>query len=278
MARAEEPYYRMNKILAIAVLLLFMQSAIAQKGIDDLIQAEKNFAAYSVANNTKDAFLRFADSAGIVFDKGKPVNAIEIWTTREKRPGKLNWWPVYAEIASSGDFGYTTGPWDFSINDTVKANGYYVTAWHINKNGEWKFLIDLGVGDTHCDVAALKTNALKNDSQIKGTKVDLRQAEENMIAGYQQNGKISYPNFLSDNSRLYRNGRCVADQPEQRYLALDSLPSKIQYTINGTGIASTGDMGYVYGTTVINGKTDNYLRIWQKEKSGWKISVEVLRY
>src|SRR6266404_3303128 len=99
-----------NKIFATAVLFLLVGSAIAQNGIGNLIQAEKNFAAYSVANNTKDAFLRFADSAGIVFDNGKPVNAIEIWTRREKRPGKLNWWPAYAEIASSGDFGYTTGP------------------------------------------------------------------------------------------------------------------------------------------------------------------------
>jgi ketosteroid isomerase-like protein len=48
--------------------------------------------------------------------------------------------------------------------------------------------------------------------------------------------------------------------------------------INGSGIASSGDIGYVYGTTIIDGKTDNYLRIWRREKTGWKIAVEVLRY
>jgi hypothetical protein len=54
------------------------------KGIDALIQAEKNFAAYSVANSTKEAFLKFLDSAGIIFDKGKPANGVTTWKKREK--------------------------------------------------------------------------------------------------------------------------------------------------------------------------------------------------
>src|SRR6478609_3924438 len=48
-----------------SILILFFvcfQNIQAQKGIDSLIQAEKNFAAYSVANSTKEAFLKFLDS------------------------------------------------------------------------------------------------------------------------------------------------------------------------------------------------------------------------
>src|SRR6476619_6274717 len=83
----------------------------AQKNIDGLIAAEKNFAALSVAQGTKTAFLHFLDSNGIVFDKGNPVNGIQVWTSRENRGGVLNWHPQFAEISLSGDFGYTTGPW-----------------------------------------------------------------------------------------------------------------------------------------------------------------------
>jgi ketosteroid isomerase-like protein len=60
--------------------------------------------------------------------------------------------------------------------------------------------------------------------------------------------------------------------------AKESLRQSIQYTILGSGIASSGDLGYVYGATVINGKTDNYLRIWRMENGDWRIVVEVLRY
>src|SRR5678816_3271852 len=69
----------MNKIFATFVLFLFVQSAIAQKGIDHLIQAGKSFAAYSVAHSTKEAFEQFIDSNSIMFDNGKPLKATEFW-------------------------------------------------------------------------------------------------------------------------------------------------------------------------------------------------------
>jgi len=101
----------MKKLTA---LLLFFSAFYSngQRNFDGLINAEKSFASYSVSHGTKDAFLKFLDSNGIVFEQGKAVNGIEIWNKREQRPGLLNWSPQYGEIASSNDFGYTTGPWE----------------------------------------------------------------------------------------------------------------------------------------------------------------------
>ena len=59
---------------------------------------------------------------------------------------------------------------------------------------------------------------------------------------------------------------------------LRHTPPNIQYTITGSGIAPSSDLAYVYGTTILNNKQDNYLHIWRKEKGGWKIALEVLRY
>src|SRR5258708_25344796 len=97
----------MRKIFLLTGIIFLYSITNAQRTIDGLINAEKSFAAYSVAHGTKDAFLKFADSAGIAFDQGKPVHAIETWNKREKRPGVLNWQPEYAEISASGDFGFT---------------------------------------------------------------------------------------------------------------------------------------------------------------------------
>jgi ketosteroid isomerase-like protein len=268
----------MKRIIASIIVSGIATAAFAQKPIEGLVQAEKNFAAYSVKHGTKEAFIAHADSTGIVFDNGKPVNAIELWTKRESRPGTLNWSPEYAEIAASGDFGYTTGPWNFSLYDTIRAWGYFNSVWHINKKGEWKFLVDLGVSNIHCDFASLEKAAGKNDSRDKGTEASLKEAEEKLIAAYGKQGKTAYKDFLSTHSRLYRHQSCAALTKEQQQASIDALPSAIQYTINGTGIASSGEIGYVYGTTVINGKADNYLRIWRKEKDGWKITLEVLRF
>ena len=100
----------MRKFFLLSIVILLCSISEAQRTIDGLINAEKSFAAYSVANGTKEAFLKFLDSSGIIFDQGKPVNGIESWSKREKRAGVLNWFPQYAEIAYSNDFGFTTGP------------------------------------------------------------------------------------------------------------------------------------------------------------------------
>ena len=100
----------MNKILNTVFLYFLGQPLIAQKGIDNLIRAEKDFAAYSVTHSTKEAFLEYMDSSSILFDEGKSVKGIEFWNKREKKSTVLKWRPLYASIAGSGDFGYTTGP------------------------------------------------------------------------------------------------------------------------------------------------------------------------
>ena len=74
----------MKGLAALLFLMCFHQLK-AQKSIDGLINAEKSFAAYSVAHGTKDAFLKFADSNGVVFEQGKSANAIEAWNKREKQ-------------------------------------------------------------------------------------------------------------------------------------------------------------------------------------------------
>ena len=120
--------------------------AFTQEGLDEMIAAEKAFAAYSVANNTKDAFLKFMDTSAVMFENGEPFKSYARWMKKEKRPGVLNWRPRFAEIAASGDFGYTCGPWTFQpgANDTVIANGYFFTVWKKNSDGLWKFILDVG--------------------------------------------------------------------------------------------------------------------------------------
>ena len=59
---------------------------------------------------------------------------------------------------------------------------------------------------------------------------------------------------------------------------IDSLPANISYTTIGFGLSPQNDIGYAYGTLDVNDKHDGYLRIWRREKDGWKIAVEVLHF
>lgn len=274
----------MKKLLLTQVLLLFTLISFAQKGIDGLVQAERSFAAYSVDHSTKEAFLKFLDSSGIIFENGKPVNGIEAWNKREKRPGILNWHPQFAEIAESGDFGFTSGPWSFqnSPNDSIAARGQYTTVWHINKNGEWKFLVDLGVGNTPknpaIDVKMIDVSKKFLASGAIPHVLPVINVENQFLKAVAKNKSKAYKKFLSEQSILNRNGFLPAANVTDQQKLIDLTSSSIQYKIEGSGMSPNMDMGYVYGTTVINNKTENYLRIWRWEESGWKIALEVLRY
>ena len=257
----------------------------AQKSIEGLIDAEKSFAAYSVAHGTKDAFLKFADSTGIVFDQGKPVNAMAIWNKKEKRPGVLNWYPQFAGIAMSGNLGYTSGPWTFSLNDSIVARGQYSTIWHINKDGEWKFLLDLGVNNTpeNTDTSKWWRVTSTDPTLYLGSLKSLIKTEKKFIKKTRNKKDDRKRWYFNSSSKtllpvLSRNGRVPAMDYDQFLGVMNAMPSKIKYTINGSGISFSTDLGYVYGTTIINGKQNGYLRIWIKEKDGWKIILEVLPY
>src|SRR5215469_12411855 len=263
----------MLKFITAITFISWMPVIFAQSSIDGLVQAEKNFASYSVINGTKNAFLKFLDSTGIVFSEGNALNGIELWGKRQKTGGILNWHPHYAGISSSGDLGFTTGPWTYqqTIHDTVIAAGIYTTVWHKNKNGEWKFLVDLGVNNNPVvNDTSLSIFESSVDTQ-KGSLASLLESENNFIELSKEPSE-AYKKYSSATAVLNRNDVLPQEAGKK------TLPKSIKYAVLGSGLASSGDLGYVYGTTIINDKTDNYLRIWRRENGEWRIAVEVLRY
>jgi ketosteroid isomerase-like protein len=255
---------------------------LGQRSVDGMIKTEKNFADTSLLVSTKKAFIKYIDPEGIVFDKGKPVNGYEFYKNHDRITGILTWEPEYAEISSSNDFGYTTGPWKYYENTPKEnpiAQGQFITVWHITNDGSWKFLIDFGISySKQAHKTSLQKVYTKNIKSKNKEEQTLRESEEDFIEAYYKKGAKAYKDFLSENSRLNYKDFLPAITSNQRKNLLDSLPGNIQYTIAGSGESPNHDLGYVYGTEKINDKEDGYLRIWRKEKEDWKIAVEVLHF
>src|SRR6185295_2271306 len=218
----------MRKYFFLTAFVLTASIVLAQRSIDSMVQAEKNFASTSLVASTKEAFVKFIDTAGIVFEKGKPVNGFELYTKSERRPGILTWEPEYAEISSSNDFGYTTGPWTYYANtlkDDPLAKGHFITVWHLNNNQEWKFLIDFGINyNLERKKMALKKVKPEEDELKNDFQQALKEAEEKFIQSYKAQGKRAYSSFLSSNSRLNYAGYLPALNSTERKALIDSLP------------------------------------------------------
>lgn len=269
--------------LVTACLLFISSTLFAQNQIDPMINAETSFAAYSVEYGMKAAFLKYLDSNSVVFEKGQPVNGIESWSKRPEAKGILNWKPFYAEISQSGDLGFTSGSWTFqpnSINDSIAARGGFNSIWKKNKNGEWKNIVDLGVSKTpptdHSKMEKVYTDPPKGK---KGDLNSLLESERHFTTAFEVSPKVAYEYFLSSRSILNRNGlQPVRGNSAEKGDVINKTPSGIKFNVLGSGISSSGDLGYVYGTISLNGKTSNYLRAWRKEKNDWKIALDVLPY
>jgi ketosteroid isomerase-like protein len=263
-------------LIEILVIVLCFQLQ-AQKNIDGLIGAERAFAKYAFDKSTKEAFLQFMDTAGLQFIEGKPIKSSEFWAKREANATKLKWQPQFAEIAASNDFGYTTGPWTFQAaeNDTISGRGQYTTVWHTNQNGEWKFLVDFG-HNNHEPNPAKDVQKIKVPKKQKATQQSLLHVQElfNQLAAISP--QSAYQKYLSRQSILNFNGLLPLTSTFEQLSPFNDITTSVSFNILGSGIASTGDMGYVFGATTYKEKIDNYLHIWRHEKDGWKLAVAVV--
>ncbi len=142
------------KTLPISVCSLFLvcgavslaaEEAAKTGDAKSLVAAEAAFAAEALAQGTRTAFLHALSKESTAFLPG-PVNGLEGWGAKPESKSVLQWQPVLAATSTTGDFGYTTGPWSFKNNPADKeaaAHGQFVSVWRW-ENGQWKLAFDLG--------------------------------------------------------------------------------------------------------------------------------------
>jgi ketosteroid isomerase-like protein len=111
----------------------------------ELLHADSAFAALSVASGAKHAFLAFSAEEAVSFGGGAQMTqgrqAIGAGFDGFPAGAVLEWWPVVAEIAPSGDLGCTVGEARIaSLNHYSK----YLTIWRRQPDGTWKFVADGG--------------------------------------------------------------------------------------------------------------------------------------
>ena len=122
----------------------------------ELIKMEAAFDQATLERGL-DGFMSFFAEDGVVLmpNIGPVKGRAAIRKTKEAgfaRPGfSLRWKPEYADIAASGDIGYTYGPYTLTFNgaDGIKVTrtGRYFTIWKKQKDGTWKVMLDNGVQD-----------------------------------------------------------------------------------------------------------------------------------
>ena len=139
--------------LSLLLLLAGCQEAVdLDKFKSELRQADISFSEYSEANGMNAAFAHYCADDGVVLaDNSHPVvgkeHIQELFSESDENI-KLVWKPQLADVASSGEMGYTFGLYEMTVTDSLDnrtvLNGTYVTVWKKDQDGNWKFVLDAG--------------------------------------------------------------------------------------------------------------------------------------
>lgn len=260
----------MMKFLFLSLLLCAYQAnnTAHDKALASLVEAERGFAAASVAKGFHQAFVENLAEDAIVFAP-QPTNGKKLHASAPESKARLTWYPAYADISGSLNWGYTTGPYEYRATPEDEAPagaGFYLTVWKRQPDGKWKAAIDMGNSYPVEQIKqeAYKPSAAAKAGGVKGTEKELLRQDTATAQAY-------YPETL-----LYRQG-----QYPYRYSAATTEPAAdIIYTTLGHDISPASDMAYTYGSysrpTSQKTETGYYLKVWKVVDGQWKLAAHNL--
>jgi ketosteroid isomerase-like protein len=258
-----------------AVLALATPGAARADAFADMVAAERAFAADALARNVRDAFLLAAADDGVVFSSG-PHNAKAFWTSKPANKARLEWAPEAGEVASSGDQGYTNGPWRLTPEGAKKpaAFGHFFTVWQKQPDGTWHWLADKGIAH---EEHPLPTTVVRRGqvgmkdapSGLRGPDLlaELRQADQ-LPAG-EITPVVIAPDFL-----LFRPGQAPRAASEARAL---EQPPATRFESH-VAISAAGDLAATWGGSPGGA---SWVRVWRRAGVGdppglgWRLVADV---
>lgn len=254
-----------------------------------LVENEKAFASITAEKGMRNGFTEFSAEEGVMF-LPQVANVKEFYRDRESTSSLLTWEPIYAEIASSGDLGYTIGPWEWRSGaevDSAAASGHYITIWKQQPDSIWKFILDIGVSHEPHDGAPppLATQVLDKPMQTDTSKLSLAieeliQLEIDFSRATADNIAEAYASVGAEDIRFFRDG----DKPIQGLTAvtavLQTVAAHLDWEATVVNASRYGDLGYSYGVSKLtNGnvvKEFSYTHIWRMgAEAGWQLALDI---
>jgi ketosteroid isomerase-like protein len=260
-----------------------------------LVESERAFAKTSTEIGARPSFMKYFADDAIVF-RPHPVNYKEAMKNvpmpKNPREATLEWEPIWADIARSGDFGYTTGPSLWTDQSPAKRppyNGFYFSFWKKQTTGEWKVVFDVGT-----ELPGPYNGSRTFHSPLNGNKPadlhlgpeqqrsSLMESERLFLMSVQRNGtQTGLSEVLAPDARVYR-------QQAQPIIGIDSIrqtfahrPYLTSWEPMHADVATSGDLGYTYGSYTVKGTPNDekgyFLHAWKRDGANrWKLVAEVV--
>lgn len=257
------------------------RASLAEANLPGLVAAERGFAAEAQAQGVRPAFVAHLAADAWLF-RPQPVRAKAFFEAHPARPGKLEWGPEYAEIAASGDFGYTFGPWRATAaaeQGGQKAWGHFFSVWKRDAEGNWKNVVDHGYAHAEVPLDAMLSMRAPGGNVPAGVPAAERERRRAALLDRDDalNGGDAAATMrefdVRGDVRHFRDGVLPATQ-----LAAGAPATASGLKRFAADIADSGDLAYTLGARA-DAKADvegEYVRMWRYERDGWHLVVDLL--
>lgn len=268
------------RIATLALLMLPMAAVPAPPDPGPIVGAERAFAADVATLGVRDGTLRHLMEESVVF-RPLPVAARGWYAAQDTADFRLEWHPWFAELAASGDFGWSLGPWRSSPLQEGRrpdGHGFYLTVWIRDAQGDWKVLADHGVSTgapaaerTEVEAMGATRSQASVGSFLLNTRYQGLMAAALRVPSAQLPGGAEVERaWLAEDLIVLRPGRPPLQGHEAvRQVLLGELGASAP---DLTVMAASGDLGMSLGGDPEHGA---YLRVWRHDDAaGWQLAVE----
>ena len=257
----------------------------------DLANEEGKFAAFSVKNGMRAAFLEFFAAQSWLL-RPDLVDAQAWLRGRPDPPIVLDWKSQNTILSASGDLGFSTGPSIYRSKADPKApaaHGQFFSIWQKQKNGDWKVLIDHGIshGPSATPDALPTTPLIALDLAAQKPGGTVYDAEQDFIDRTNKaDSKIAYESSVTSRTILLRSGEFPVSGKTAAIAHVNSKEGTWSWTPKLRGASVANDFACVVGSYVgntVKGEKQNghYVRLWVRDVGGeaptrWTLAAEML--
>jgi len=260
--------------------ILLATIAVTPTSTAALVDAEHAFAKMAAERGVRDSFLFWFRQDAIEFGPKGPHNArkalLAAKPPKTKPTAKLAWDPICADVASSGDLGYTFGPAELKSKSDDKVipgtSEIYLTVWKREGNGPWRVLADIGDDNPPKPADfAFRQGPIPESAKTPADQTDLYQTEKALDS--HEGIALSDELQATYAKTVYQISNNVGPwSMESKFIP----PSLLSF--QGGAVSRNADLGYTYGTYRSNfGEHGNFIHIWRRadRRQAWKIVVDL---
>lgn len=281
---------RVNLLVLAAVLSICSVVGPAQNrgqfgdDVQPVVNAERSFVSVAESQGIKAAYIKYLAPDATIFRPG-PVNGQAFWKT-SKDPASLllSRNVTFADVASNGLLGYTTGNWrlyEKGKSESFAKFGQYVTVWEKKPDETWQAIIDIGIAHDKLPFSetdkTIKADQSRNPNKLGWSPAD---ASMNFTRASMAPAALggAFEQYAADDVRFLRDdappilGKKNVVKATKKYRSI-RFPDKIN-------LFQSADMAYTwnpckFADSVEGVEEGNCLQVWKLRDKSWVIVLSI---